>query len=142
MRLNCGDPNSKCAFSSMTLPKLDGESHVAETDCFTTLHIRPHPRNDLADIASRGFMRDGAREIGDEAIPERLGALAYLSDLGLIHDAPALHRGCLGEMERELKLEIDTLKRLKGEASPIFCLYLAGLRSEGIDRVGIEGTQT
>lgn len=47
------------------LPKLDGESHVAETDCFTTLHIRPHPRNDLANIANRGFMRDGAREVGD-----------------------------------------------------------------------------
>lgn len=56
--------------------------------------------------------------------------------------APALHRGCLREMERELKLEIDTLERLKGEANPIFCLCLAGLSSEGIDRVGIEGTQT
>ncbi|KAK1478821.1 geranylgeranyl pyrophosphate synthase [Colletotrichum tamarilloi] len=79
-----------------------------ETGCFTTLPIRVHPRDDLADAASRRFVGDWAREMGDgrekktyfsfspvgnwssliypEAIPERLGVLAYLSDLGLIHD--------------------------------------------------------
>jgi ophiobolin F synthase len=78
------------------------------TGCFTTLPIRIHPRDDLADAASRQFVKDWAREMGDgqerhtyfsfspvgnwssliypEAIPERLGVLAYLSDLGLIHD--------------------------------------------------------
>ncbi|KAK8015780.1 Ophiobolin F synthase [Apiospora marii] len=81
---------------------------ASRTGCFTTLPIRLHPRDDLANEASRRFMRDWAREIGDgrekkthfsfspvgnwssliypEAIPERLGVLAYLSDLGLIHD--------------------------------------------------------
>lgn len=79
-----------------------------ETGCFTTLPIRVHLRDDLADAASRRFVGDWAREMGDgrekktyfsfspvgnwssliypEAIPERLGVLAYLSDLGLIHD--------------------------------------------------------
>lgn len=78
------------------------------TGCFTTLPIRVHSRNDLADAASRQFVKDWAREMGDgrerhtyfsfspvgnwssliypEAVPERLGVLAYLSDLGLIHD--------------------------------------------------------
>ncbi|KAI0521300.1 geranylgeranyl pyrophosphate synthase [Xylaria bambusicola] len=81
------------------------------TGCFTTLPIRIHPRNDLADLASRRFVEDWASNIGDgrekqtyfsfspvgnwssliypEAIPERLGVLAYLSDLGLIHDDTA-----------------------------------------------------
>ncbi|KAI3395455.1 hypothetical protein diail_1318 [Diaporthe ilicicola] len=88
--------------------KLIPPEEAAETGCFTTLPIRLHPQNDLADEASRRFMRDWAREMGDgretrtyfsfspagnwssliypEAIPERLGVLAYLSDLGLIHD--------------------------------------------------------
>ncbi|KAK2025341.1 geranylgeranyl pyrophosphate synthase [Colletotrichum zoysiae] len=78
------------------------------TGCFTTLPIRIHPRDDIANAASQRFVEDWAREIGDgrekhtyfsfspagnwssliypEAIPERLGVLAYLSDLGLIHD--------------------------------------------------------
>lgn len=79
-----------------------------QTGCFTTLPLRIHPRDDLADAASRQFVKDWAREMRDgreqhtyfsfspvgnwssliypEAIPERLGVLAYLSDLGLIHD--------------------------------------------------------
>ncbi|KAJ4417527.1 hypothetical protein N0V82_006086 [Gnomoniopsis sp. IMI 355080] len=81
---------------------------AAHTGCFTTLPIRCHAQDDLANDASRRFMRDWAREMGDgretktyfsfspvgnwssliypEAIPERLGVLASLSDLGLIHD--------------------------------------------------------
>lgn len=88
--------------------KLISAEEASETGCFTTLPIRLHPRDDLADAASRRFVKDWAREIGDgreqhtyfsfspvgnwssliypEAIPERLGVLAYLSDLGLIHD--------------------------------------------------------
>ncbi|KAK8091906.1 Ophiobolin F synthase [Apiospora hydei] len=95
--------------------KLVPADEASRTGCFTTLPIRIHPRDDLADTASHRFVRDWAREIGDgrekkthfsfspvgnwssliypEAIPERLGVLAYLSDLGLIHDgksAPTL----------------------------------------------------
>ncbi|KAK1984577.1 geranylgeranyl pyrophosphate synthase [Colletotrichum cereale] len=88
--------------------KLVSAEEARRTGCFTTLPIRVHPRDDLADAASRRFVKDWAREIGDgrekhtyfsfspvgnwssliypEAIPERLGVLAYLSDLGLIHD--------------------------------------------------------
>ncbi|GKT67041.1 geranylgeranyl pyrophosphate synthetase [Colletotrichum tofieldiae] len=88
--------------------KLVSADEAGRTGCFTTLPIRIHPRDDLADAASRRFVKDWAREIGDgrekqtffsfspvgnwssliypEAIPERLGVLAYLSDLGLIHD--------------------------------------------------------
>ncbi|KAF9869992.1 geranylgeranyl pyrophosphate synthase [Colletotrichum karsti] len=88
--------------------KLVPAETARETGCFTTLPIRIHPRDDLADAASRRFVGDWAREMRDgrekktyfsfspvgnwssliypEAIPERLGVLAYLSDLGLIHD--------------------------------------------------------
>lgn len=88
--------------------KLISPDEASKTGCFTTLPIRLHPRDDLADTASRRFVNDWAREMGDgreqhtyfsfspvgnwssliypEAIPERLGVLAYLSDLGLIHD--------------------------------------------------------
>ncbi|KAF2141602.1 uncharacterized protein K452DRAFT_271217 [Aplosporella prunicola CBS 121167] len=79
-----------------------------KTGSFTTLPIRRHQRNDLADAASYRFIKDWATHVGDgrekkthfsfspvgnwsaliypEAIPERLGILTYLSDLGLIHD--------------------------------------------------------
>ncbi|EUC27964.1 hypothetical protein COCCADRAFT_41432 [Bipolaris zeicola 26-R-13] len=88
--------------------KLICSEESQKTGCFTTLPIRIHPRDDLADAASRRFVQDWAREMRDgreqsthfsfspvgnwssliypEAIPERLGVLAYLSDLGLIHD--------------------------------------------------------
>ncbi|KAG6008147.1 hypothetical protein E4U21_004904 [Claviceps maximensis] len=78
------------------------------TGCFTTLPIRIHPLDDVANAASRRFVRDWEKIIGDglekqthfsfspvgnwssliypEAITERLAVLAYLSDLGLIHD--------------------------------------------------------
>ncbi|KAF4303936.1 geranylgeranyl pyrophosphate synthase [Botryosphaeria dothidea] len=88
--------------------KLVSADEARRTGCFTTLPIRIHPRDDVADAASRRFVREWVREIGDgreqhtyfsfspagnwsslvypEAIPERLGVLAYLSDLGLIRD--------------------------------------------------------
>jgi ophiobolin F synthase len=87
-----------------------------KTGCFTTLPIRLHSQDDLADAASRRFVQDWAREMGDgreqktyfsfspvgnwssliypEAIPERLGVLAYLSDLGLIHDGIVVFSMC------------------------------------------------
>lgn len=49
---------------------------------------------------------------------------------------------CVREMERELELEIDALERLTGEANPMLRLCLARLSTEGIDRIGIEGTKT
>jgi ophiobolin F synthase len=86
---------------------IDNEE-ARKTGCFTTLPIRIHPRNDVADEASHRFIRDWALHIGDgrekttqfsfspvgnwsaliypEAFTERLGVLTYLSDLGLIHD--------------------------------------------------------
>lgn len=92
--------------------RLVSADEACRTGCFTTLPIRIHPRDDLADAASRRFVKDWKREIGDdrekqtyfsfspvgnwssliypEAIPERLGVLAYLSDLGLIHDGKVL----------------------------------------------------
>lgn len=94
----------KLSYQSRLVPA----DEAGQAGCFTTLPIRVHPRDDLANEASRRFVRDWAREIGDgrekkthfsfspvgnwssliypEAIPERLGVLAYLSDLGLIHD--------------------------------------------------------
>ncbi|KAK8076346.1 Ophiobolin F synthase [Apiospora phragmitis] len=88
--------------------RLVSPDEASLTGCFTTLPVRIHPRDDLANSASRRFVKDWVREIGDgrekkthfsfspvgnwssliypEAIPERLGVLAYLSDLGLIHD--------------------------------------------------------
>lgn len=92
--------------------KLVSADEARRTGCFTTLPIRIHPRDDVADAASRRFVREWVREIGDgreqhtyfsfspagnwsslvypEAIPERLGVLAYLSDLGLIRDGKVL----------------------------------------------------
>lgn len=91
---------------------LISRDEAAETGCFTTLPIRIHAHDNLANDASKRFMRDWSREMGDgretrtyfsfspvgnwssliypEAIPERLGVLAYLSDLGLIHDGAYL----------------------------------------------------
>ncbi|PSN71887.1 geranylgeranyl pyrophosphate synthase [Corynespora cassiicola Philippines] len=100
---------------------------------FTTLPIRIHKRNDIADATARRVLRDWGHHIGDgmekkaltsfshlgnlnaftytEALPERLGVLSYLLDLGLIHDdasegmgiedAIAEHR----DFERSLDIE-------------------------------------
>ncbi len=75
---------------------------------FTTLPIRIHKRNDIADETSRKVLHDWGHHVGDgmekkaltgfsklgnlnaftytEALPERLGVLTYLVDLGMIHD--------------------------------------------------------
>lgn len=75
---------------------------------FTTLPIRIHNRNDIADATAYRVLRDWGHHVGDgmekkaltsfshlgnlnaftyvEALPERLGVLSYLLDLGLIHD--------------------------------------------------------
>lgn len=101
--------------------KLIAHEEARQTGCFTTLPIRINPRNDLADAASHRFIKDWATEIGDgrekktyfsfspvgnwssliypEAIPERLGVLAYLSDLGLIHDGEKI---CIARFESSL----------------------------------------
>ncbi|KAL0256811.1 hypothetical protein SLS55_007620 [Diplodia seriata] len=95
----------------MELPyqsRLIAADEARQSGCFTTLPIRINPRDDLANAASHSFIKDWAAQIGDgretkthfsfspvgnwssliypEAIPARLGVLAYLSDLGLIHD--------------------------------------------------------
>nr|P9WER6.1 RecName: Full=Fusoxypene synthase; Short=FS; Includes: RecName: Full=Sesterterpenoid synthase; Includes: RecName: Full=Geranylfarnesyl diphosphate synthase; Short=GFDP synthase; AltName: Full=Bifunctional terpene synthase FoFS; Short=BFTS FoFS [Fusarium oxysporum]UPT51558.1 geranylgeranyl pyrophosphate synthase [Fusarium oxysporum] len=79
-----------------------------QTGCFTSLPIRIHPRNDIADAATAKFIADWAKHVGDgrekrthfcpsrvgnwnsllypEGLPERLGSVSYLLDLGLIHD--------------------------------------------------------
>ena len=78
------------------------------TGCFTSLPIRVHPRNGIADGATVKFTADWAKHVHDgrekrthfcpspvgnwnsflypEALPERLGTVSYLLDLGLIHD--------------------------------------------------------
>lgn len=76
--------------------------------CFTILPVRIHSRNDIADAATLALVRDwgilmqdGREKISHcslcykgnwcsfifpESIPERLGLLTYLTDIGLIHD--------------------------------------------------------
>ncbi|RAQ98645.1 geranylgeranyl pyrophosphate synthase [Stemphylium lycopersici] len=120
---------------------------------FTTLPIRIHNRNDIADATAYRVLRDWGHHVGDgmekkaltsfshlgnlnaftyvEALPERLGVLSYLLDLGLIHDdasegmdleeAIAEHR----DFERSLDIETkespeqgsraDKLKRLAAQ---------------------------
>jgi ophiobolin F synthase len=83
-------------------------SKARELGCFTTLPIRIHRSQDIADAASHRLIRDWAKYIGDgrergshaslskhgnlcaliylESLPERLGVATYLTDLGLLHD--------------------------------------------------------
>ncbi|KAJ0333862.1 hypothetical protein COL922a_010361 [Colletotrichum nupharicola] len=80
----------------------------ASTGCFTTLPIRIHHRNDLADDATKQSILDWGAYIGDgwehksgsswspvgnwgafifpESLPERLGVITYLANMGNIHD--------------------------------------------------------
>lgn len=101
-------------------PRPSKTAEVAEkTGCFTTLPIRIHKRNDIADAASHKMIEDWGKHIGDgwekashaslnptdgnlcsylfpEALPERLGVLTYLTDLGLFHDGTSsLHASTL-----------------------------------------------
>ncbi|KAL7760870.1 hypothetical protein ACKLNR_007405 [Fusarium oxysporum f. sp. zingiberi] len=88
--------------------RLISREEAQRTGCFTSLPIRIHLRNDIADAATAKFIADWAKHFHDgrekrthfcpspvgnwnsllypEAMPERLGAVSYLSDLGLIHD--------------------------------------------------------
>ncbi|KAJ6020290.1 hypothetical protein N7499_003571 [Penicillium canescens] len=90
------------------LSRLIPTEEAQQTGCFTSLPIRVHPRNDIADGATVKFTADWAKHVRDgrekrthfcvspvgnwnsflypEAIPERLGTVSYLLDLGLIHD--------------------------------------------------------
>ncbi|KAK1977183.1 geranylgeranyl pyrophosphate synthase [Colletotrichum cereale] len=78
------------------------------TGCFTSLPIRIHQRNDLANDATKQSIRDWGSYVGDgweqrsgsswspvgnwgafifpESLPERLGVITYLANMGNIHD--------------------------------------------------------
>jgi ophiobolin F synthase len=79
-----------------------------ETGCFTTLPIRIHKRNDIADEATIQSISDWKEHVGDgweaksgsaisnvgnwcalifsESLPERLASITYLANIGNIHD--------------------------------------------------------
>lgn len=81
---------------------------IQSTGAFTTLPIRIHKRNDIADASSTRVLKDWGCHVKDgmekrvvtsfgrvgnlnsfaftEALPERLAIVAYLLDLGFIHD--------------------------------------------------------
>lgn len=89
---------------------------VGRTGCFTTLPVRIHTRNDIAEKATRSMANEWVdimvdesdtkpdiksdiklarlwSEVGDyssylypESLPERLGLMAYLTELAFIHD--------------------------------------------------------
>jgi ophiobolin F synthase len=76
--------------------------------CFTILPVRIHIRDDIANAATLALVRDWSELVQDgrekishcslcskgnwcsfifpESIPNRLGLLTYLTDIGLIHD--------------------------------------------------------
>ncbi|KAF1942791.1 geranylgeranyl pyrophosphate synthase [Clathrospora elynae] len=88
--------------------RLIDADEARKNGAFTTLPIRIHKRNDIADATAHRVLRDWGHHMADgwekkaltsfshlgnlnaftytEALPERLGVLAYLLDLGLIHD--------------------------------------------------------
>ncbi|KAF1360397.1 geranylgeranyl pyrophosphate synthase [Lizonia empirigonia] len=79
-----------------------------ETGCFTTLPIRIHKRNEIADEATLRSISDWKEHVGDgweaksgsaiskvgnwcalifsESLPERLASITYLANVGNIHD--------------------------------------------------------
>ncbi|KAK6213346.1 geranylgeranyl pyrophosphate synthase [Colletotrichum tabaci] len=88
---------------------VDIDREVAlSTGCFTSLAIRIHQRNDLADEATKLSIQDWGSHVGDgwerksgsswspvgnwgafifpESLPERLGVITYLANMGNIHD--------------------------------------------------------
>jgi hypothetical protein len=89
-------------------PRAIAPEEALKTGCFTTLPIRMNPREDVANTATYKVLKDWHRYIGDghgkashsslcelgnwcalthpESLPERLGIITYLSDLGMIHD--------------------------------------------------------
>lgn len=84
------------------------EDLVRKSPAFTTLPVRVNKHNDIADAAARRALHDWGLYIGDrmednthvssspygnlycytclEGIPERLGLLVYLSDIGTLYD--------------------------------------------------------
>ncbi|KAF6809680.1 geranylgeranyl pyrophosphate synthase [Colletotrichum sojae] len=87
----------------------DVDHEVAlSTGCFTTLPIRIHRQNNIADDATKQSVQDWGSYIGDgwesksgsswspvgnwgafifpESLPERLGVITYLANMGNIHD--------------------------------------------------------
>ncbi|EJT79122.1 hypothetical protein GGTG_04211 [Gaeumannomyces tritici R3-111a-1] len=84
------------------------EDVAHSTGCFTSLPIRIHSRNDIADEATARSIADWGSHVGDgweqksgscwspvgnwgafifpETVPERLGVLTYLANMGNIHD--------------------------------------------------------
>ncbi|KAL0936244.1 geranylgeranyl pyrophosphate synthase [Colletotrichum truncatum] len=94
---------------SIWLYSIEVDHEVAtSTGCFTTLPIRIHQRNDIADHATKQSIQDWNAHIGDgwekksgsswspvgnwgafifpESLPERLGVITYLANMGNIHD--------------------------------------------------------
>lgn len=88
------------------------EDVAKRTGCFTTLPIRIHSQDDIANQATIKSMKDWGENVGDgwdkkagsalcsvgnwcsfifpESLPERLGVIAYLANLGNIHDGKEL----------------------------------------------------
>ncbi|KAI9150204.1 Ophiobolin F synthase [Paramyrothecium foliicola] len=86
---------------------VDGEV-ARKTGCFTSLPIRIHKRNDIADESTLKSIQDWAEHVGDgweaksgsamskvgnwcafifpESLPERLASITYLANIGNIHD--------------------------------------------------------
>lgn len=76
--------------------------------CFTSLPVRIHKRDDIANAATLALVRDWSEKVQDgrekvthcsigpkgnwcsfifpDALPDRLGLLTYTTDIGLIHD--------------------------------------------------------
>lgn len=83
-------------------------STAQATGCFTTLPVRIHKRDDIANEATLKSMQEWGDHIGDgwdkksgsalspvgnwcsfifpESLPERLGVITYLANMGNIHD--------------------------------------------------------
>ena len=88
--------------------QLDPEE-VRQTGCFTTLPVRIHKQDDIADVASRRLATEWAEVMGDgsktepaclysdkgdyssffypESRPERLGLMAYLTESAFIRNS-------------------------------------------------------
>jgi ophiobolin F synthase len=89
--------------------RLIDPEEVVQTGCLTTLPVRVHGRNDIAENATRRLTAEWAQIMGEEETgvsharlwseygdyssffypesrPERLGLMAYLTELAFIHD--------------------------------------------------------
>ncbi|KAK8086393.1 hypothetical protein PG994_001367 [Apiospora phragmitis] len=99
---------------------------VWKTGCFTTLPIRIHRRNEIADEATPQSIRDWHQHVGDgwesrsgsamspvgnwcafifpESLEERLHSITYLANIGNIHDGTCFSSRCLDAAE-DLTLE-------------------------------------